>query len=141
MSPKRQGEWFFLRATLEQEEHIELLLEKNKVWIEKKASIGKYAGRDTGNPHTADELVVVPNDPRMTPKRVNELKCKRNRVPIKMDKFGTIRHPDYPTRAREVYVRGKVRHIDHKTLKYTHWYQVVLNNEGTTESATQTWID
>jgi len=141
MSPKRQGEWFFLRATMEQEEHIELLLEKNKVWIVKKASIGEHAGRPTGNPHTVDELVVIPSDPRMTPKRVNELKCKRKRVPIKKDKFGNIRHPDYPTRSREVYVRGKVRHIDHKTLKYKHWYQVVLNNEGNTTSATQTWID
>jgi len=133
MSPKRQGEWFFLRATMDQEEHIKLLLEKNKIWVEKKASIGQYAGRNSGNPHTADELVVIPNDPRMSPERVKESKWKRGKTPI-------VRGA-YPTRSREVYVRGKIRHIDHKTLKYTHWYQVILNNEGATESATQTWID
>lgn len=133
MSPKRQGEWFFLRATMEQEEHIELLLEKNKVWVVKKAPIGDHAGRSGGNPHIADELVVIPNDPRMSPERIKESKWKRGRTPIVRGK--------YSIRSREVYVRGKIRHIDHKTLKYTHWYQVVLNNEGNTASATQTWID
>lgn len=133
MSPKRQGEWFFLRATMEQEEHIELLLQKNRIWVEKKASIGQYAGRNSGNPHTADELVVIPSGGRMSPERLKESKFKRGRVPV-------VRGA-YPTRSREVYIRGKVRHIDHKTLKYTHWYQVVLNNEGATESATQSWID
>jgi len=133
MSPKRQGEWFFLKTTREQEEHIELLISKNKVWIAKKVNIGDYNNRKTGNPHIADELVVIPNTPEMSPKRLKESKFKRNRTPITKGK--------YPTREREIYVRGKVRHIDHKTLKYKHWYQVVLNNEGNTANATQSWID
>ena len=130
MSPKRQGEWFFLKATREQEDIIDLFIQKNKVWVIKKANIGEYAGRSGGNPHVADELVVITDD-KATIERLGWSKFKRKKIPK-----GTL-----PVRYNQVYVRGKIRHIDHKTLKYSHWYQVVLNNEGATESATQTWID
>ena len=130
MSPKRQGEWFFLRATRDQEDIIELFIQKNKAWVIKKANIGEYAGRASGNPHVADELVVITDD-KATIERLGWSKFKRKKIPK-----GTL-----PVRYEQVYVRGKIRHIDHKTLKYTHWHQVVLNNEGATESATQTWID
>ena len=133
MTPKRQGEWFFIKATRKQEEYIDLLLQKNKIWIEHKANIGQYNGHPSGNPHVADELVIIPQDPRVSLERIKESKFKRGRIPIKEGK--------YPVRSREVYVRGKVRHIDHKTVKYQHWYQVLLNNEGDTASATETWID
>lgn len=130
MSPKRQGEWFFLKATQEQEDDIELLLNKNKVWIEKKVNIGVYAGRSRGNPHTADELVVIPNIPGFIESSKISKCSKKDFVPS-----------NYPIRNTEIYVRGKIRHIDHKTITYKHWYQVVLNNEGDTSSATQSWID
>ncbi len=130
MSPKRQGEWFFLKSTPEQEELIDLFIQKNKVWIVKKANIGQYAGRASGNPHIADELVVVTDD-KATIERLGWSKGRRKRNPK-----GTL-----PITYNKVYVRGKIRHIDHKTIKYSHWYQVVLNNEGATASATQTWID
>jgi len=130
MSPKRQGEWFFLKATMEQEDIINLFIEKNKVWVVKKANIGQYAGRVGGNPHVADELVLITND-KATIERLGWSKGRRKRHP----------KGNLPISYNQVYVRGKIRHIDHKTLKYTHWYQVVLNNEGSTASATQTWID
>jgi len=130
MSPKRQGEWFFLLATRDQEDLINLFIQKNKAWIIKKANIGEYAGRSGGNPHVADELVVITDD-EATIERLGWSKFRRKRNPK-----GTL-----PVRYEQVYVRGKIRHIDHKTLKYTHWYQVILNNEGDTTSATQTWID
>ncbi len=130
MSPKRQGEWFFLKTTMEQEDIIDSFIQKNKAWIVNKANIGQYAGRPTGNPHVADELIVITDD-KATIERLGWSKGRRKRNPK-----GTL-----PVRYNQVYVRGKIRHIDHKTLKYTHWYQVVLNNEGNTESATQTWID
>jgi hypothetical protein len=130
MSPKRQGEWFFLKSTPEQEDLIDLFIQKNKVWIRNKANIGEFAGRPRGNPHVADELVVITND-KETIERLGKSKGWRKRNP----KRGVS------VNYNQVYVRGKIRHIDHKTLKYTHWYQVVLNNEGATESATQSWID
>jgi len=130
MSPKRQGEWFFLKATQEQEELIEVFIQKNKAWIVDKANIGQYAGRPRGNPHVADELIVITDD-EATVERLGWSKGRRKRNPK-----GTL-----PVRYNQVYVRGKIRHIDHKTIKYSHWYQVILNNEGATESATQTWID
>jgi len=130
MSPKRQGEWFFLKTTMEQEDIIDSFIQKNKAWIVNKANIGQYAGRPTGNPHVADELIVITDD-KATIERLGWSKGRRKRNPK-----GTL-----PVRYNQVYVRGKIRHIDHKTLKYTHWYQVILNNEGATESATQSWID
>jgi hypothetical protein len=130
MSPKRQGEWFFLKATSDQEDLIELFIQKNKASILKKVNIGRYAGRASGNPHTADELIVISNNEEVI-ERLGMSKFTRKRTP----KRGV------PIRYNQVYVRGKIRHIDHKTIKYSHWYQVVLNNEGDTKSATQSWID
>jgi hypothetical protein len=131
MSPKRQGEWFFLKATQKQEDLIELFIQKNKTWIIKKASIGQYAGRNSGNPHTADELVMISHDQEEI-ERLGMTKWAKKRNP---------RRAGIPIRLNHCYVRGAIRHIDHKTIKYSHWYQVVLNNEGDTASATQSWID
>jgi hypothetical protein len=130
MTPKRQGEWFFLKATMKQEELIDLLIQKNKAWIVNKTNIGAHAGRPRGNPHTADELVVINVDPESL-ERLGWSKGKRKRIPRR----------GIPVRKTQVYVRGAIRHIDHRTIKYKHWYQVILNNEGNTESATQSWID
>ncbi len=132
MTPNRQGEWFFVKATDQQEKDIELLLNKKRIFIVKKKNIGKYAGRVGGNPHTADEIVVIPQS-RALVEQAKQSKFMRKHKPIVLS--------EYPVRKREVFVRGRIRHIDHKTIKYTHWYQVILNNEGATEIATQTWID
>lgn len=136
MTPRRQGEWFFIKATDAQEELIDLLLQKTRIWIVKNANIGQYAGRPQGNPHTADELVVVPSD-RMMEAEARATKFAR--------KKGRIKNGNFPIRRRdEVFVRGKVRHVDHKTVKYTHWYQVILNNEGETSTGSASgiaWID
>jgi hypothetical protein len=131
MTPNRQGEWFFVKTTKQQEEDIELLLAKNRIWIIKKENIGKYAGRESGNPHTADEIVVIPQSSGLIEQ------CKQSKF---MSAHRPIVQGEYPLRAREVFVRGKVRHIDHKTIKYSHWYQVILNNENQTQ-ATASWID
>lgn len=131
MTPNRQGEWFFVKATKQQEEDINLLLSKNRIWIIKKENIGKYASRESGNPHTADEIVVIPQSRGLVEQ------CKQSKF---MSNHRPIVQGEYPLRAKEVFVRGKVRHIDHKTIKYSHWYQVILNNENQTQ-ATASWID
>jgi len=132
MTPKRQGEWFFVKATRAQEEFIQFLIEKNEIWIETKQNIGARAGKPRGNPHTADELVVVPVNPEKM-EWLGRSKHYRKNNPFDLKKF--------PIRSTQVYVRGSIRHTDHKTIKYSHWYQVILNNEGNTANATQSWID
>lgn len=134
MSASRQGEWFFIKATEEQEKVIELLLDKKRAFILNKVNIGVHAGRPQGNPHTADELIVIPGDPKIIrdAQRTKYAKNNNLKTPVELN---------YPIREKEVFIRGCVRHIDHKTIKYKYWYQVILNNEGDTASATQSWID
>ena len=134
MTPSRQGEWFFVRATEKQEEILELLIKKKRIFILEKESIGKHAGRPRGNPHTADELVVLPAKESIIVEAQSSKWAKENKDLTKVKAI-------YPIRQKEVFVRGCVRHKDHKTIKYTHWHQVILNNEGATASATQSWID
>ena len=134
MTPSRQGEWFFVRATEEQEKVIELLLTKKRAFILNKANIGRYAGRPRGNPHTADELIVIPANEKIIVEAQSSQWARDNKDLSRVK-------PIYPIRVREVFVRGCVRHIDHKTVKYSHWHQVILNNEGETAKATQSWID
>jgi hypothetical protein len=134
MSPGRQGEWFFLKATKAQEEIIELLLDKKSTFILTKENIGKHAGRPRGNPHIADELVIIPNNPEVIKRAQSSKYARKNKDLSRVE-------PIYPIRQKEVFVRGCIRHVDHKTIKYKRWYQVILNNEGDTGSATQTWID
>lgn len=134
MTPSRQGEWFFVRATEKQEEILDLLLKKKRIFILEKESIGKHAGRPRGNPHIADELVVLPAKESIIVEAQSSKWAKENKDLTKVKAI-------YPIRQKEVFVRGCVRHRDHKTIKYTHWHQVILNNEGATASATQSWID
>ena len=44
----------------------------------------------------------------------------------------------------KVFVRGKVRHVDHKTVTFLNWREVVMNSEGETASGSASgvfWID
>lgn len=114
----RQGEWFFWETDQRARETIDEEIAKNRLVVHKKVPIGSFAARGGGNPHTVDELVVIP--------AINKL----------AHGFGV--------RPRSVYVRGKVRHVDHKTIKFSHWREVVANNEGATARATASgvyWVD
>jgi hypothetical protein len=134
MTPSRQGEWFFVSATKKQEEILDLLLKKQRIFILKAESIGKHARKPGGNPHIADELVVIPAKESIIIEAQSSKWAKKNKD---LTKVASI----YPIRQKEVFVRGCVRHKDHKTIKYSRWHQVILNNEGATASATQSWID
>ena len=122
MTPGRQGEWFFVKATRQQEEEIERLISRNQTVIQLKKSIGEiHGGRRGGNPHTADEIVVVHGSQMSRPEGTN-----------------------FPIRGRQVFIRGCVRHVDHKTVKYSRWHEVIANHEGATSSGSAsgiTWID
>ena len=108
----RQGEWFLVEATKEELDLIDLGLKKNLLVIEHSVPIGPFtvgglrgSGRvrqGLGNPHTADELLVLPGHP--------------------------LAH-GFAVRSREVFVRGRIRHVDHGTVAFSQWRKVIRNNE------------
>jgi hypothetical protein len=87
---KRQGEWFFIPATAEEERAIEAA----KLFIVRHAPIGGRRARA----HVAEELVIT-------------------------EKNGT-------------FVRGRVRHPDHRSLELVGWFRVVANTE-----LRRAWVD
>lgn len=118
----RQGEWFFLETSQGQRDHIDQLIQQNKISVHKKAVIGTFASRG-GKPHTADELVSLPLN--------------------KISEKARLAH-GFPVRSRQIYIRGAVRHSDHKTVKFSQWREVIANNEGATGQAGATgvlWVD
>jgi len=119
----RQGEWFFLETSAVAREHIERMLRGCRAVVQRKIPIGAFAGRAGGNPHVADELVVLYDD--MIPE-------------------GSRLEHGFAVRSRQVFVRGGVRHVDHRTVRFLQWREVVGNNEGDTADGTSRgtyWID
>jgi len=116
----RQGEWFFLETSQAQRDRIDGLIEKNKIGVKKKVSIGQFLNR-AGQPHRADELVVLGGE----------------QVANKLGHGFSVR----PT---QVYIRGAVKHPDHKTQKFHQWREVVGNSEGATSQGGASgvfWVD
>jgi len=113
----RQGEWFFLETSKGDREAIRNAIKANTAVVHKKTAIGSHANRAGGNPHTVDELIKLPGE--------------------------ALEH-GWPVRGERVFIRGKVRHVDHKTVRFSHWREVVANNEGATASASAAgvlWVD
>ena len=107
----RQGEWFFLEPSKEERKLIEDGIQKKLLTVEKTVPIGPFAANSvrgrkvrqfSGNAHTADELLV------MSPKLLEH---------------------GFPIRSREIFVRGRIRHVDHATVKFDHWKKVIRNTE------------
>lgn len=121
----RQGEWFFLETNEETRRLIELNIRQNHTAILRKTNIGSLFNRNFGNSHVADEIVQI------------NLISRTNTDNSRM-------HPSAPLMRPRIFVRGAVRHIDHKTVKFDHWREVIKNNEGQTSNATASgvfWVD
>ena len=123
----RQGEWFLIEATAAELANIEEGITKNLLVIEHNVPIGPFTdssvrgGRGkrvrqfVGNPHTADELIVLPGRPLVH---------------------------GWPVREREVFIRGRVRHVDHATVKTANWRKVIRNSESNAGRAAGVgWVD
>lgn len=114
----RQGEWFFLNTTPEEEALIAGGLKRNTLFIKKKIGIGEATGTRQGKPHVADEVLTLPGAP--------------------------LQH-GFPVRSRpEVFVRGNVKHPDHETVRFSSWRKVLRNNEPVASNGNiggGTWID
>jgi len=114
----RQGEWFFIP-------------QPNMVVDPKLVLQGEPLARGRGKPHMAEfayrtggETVYVSRD---YPQGVTEAEYKAllTRKPsAKRLRWRTMR------RNAAVYVCGKIRHPDHKTVKLNGWHQVLPNTES-----------
>jgi hypothetical protein len=122
----RQGEFFFVPTTAAERAKIETGLLKNLIVVEHQAPIGPFLSGNMrggkkirqvrGNPHTADDLIVIPGDPPLG---------------------GT-----WAVRSRELFIRGKVRHVDHETVSFSQWVKVILNAEPNAGQALGVgWVD
>lgn len=104
-----------LEITAGEQKVVEEIIAKRLLGaVHKKANIGTFLGRPGGNAHVADELVRIPI-------------CELG-----------------PQLRDKVFVRGAIRHIDHKTVYFHNWREVVKNREGATGTATASgvfWVD
>jgi len=114
----RQGEWFFVPAP---------------DWIhvdERLIFRDEPLARGGGKPHMCEELVrqggVLVYVNARYPQGLTEAEYRKliSRQP-------RLRHVQWITRRRNpaVFVRGKVRHADHKTIVLDGWHQVLMNTE------------
>lgn len=107
----RQGEWFFVNTSDEEQEVLEKGIKTGKINVVEKANIGAIFRR-RGKPHTADFLCTH-TFPKKTKKGVG---ADASQAKIEYEE-------------RAVFVRGAIRHSDHKTVKFSKWRRVVKNNE------------
>jgi len=108
----RQGEWFFIETSESTRENIDEKIKKSECIFRKKTNIGSFLGRPGGNPHTADEIAVI--------SRSSDHKSVESNV---------LRRRISPPLRNRVYVRGSIRHKDHKTIHFKQWREVIMNNE------------
>jgi hypothetical protein len=115
----RQGEWFFVPIENEQLVNERLILQNEPI------------SRGGGKPHMCEELVrqggqlvYVSNQ---YPQGLSEDQ-RRQLMRLKPE----LRHLHWVTQRRNpsVFVRGRVRHPDHKTILLDGWHQVMMNTEN-----------
>lgn len=109
----RQGEWFFCNIPEAKKREINEGIRKKRIIVKKNTPIGNRRGPKA---HIAEQLIT--------------------------DHPAVLEH-GFGVRPVETYVRGKIRHPDHATLKISEWRMVIKNNEPTHGGgATGTrWID
>ena len=114
----RQGEWFFVPLPDRVRVNEKLILRNEPL------------RRGGGKPHMVEELVrdggetvyVSPQHPNgLTPRQYEVLISRKPK----------LRNLNWITQRRnpQVFVRGKVRHADHKTIVLQDWHQVLMNTE------------
>jgi len=112
----RQGEWFFLNVDANEQANIDEAVGKGLVQRKVDIAAARRGRRGGGgNQHVAEELIVAD---------------------------GVRLEHGYSIRGREIFVRGKVRHPEHKTVSFKSWRKVIRNtesNEGRMEGVA--WVD
>ena len=113
----RQGEWFFIEVSRDLSEYFDKQIKRTEIAHHKNTNIGSYLERSGGNSHTAEYLICL--NPTMSKEKLSH---------------------GFPVRERQVYIKGKVSHVDHKTVVFKYWRKVIANNEGDNQSVNG-WID
>lgn len=148
----RQGEWFFTQVedakTLGEIERV-----ARKQGILKKTTIGAQLGPMRGRPHIVDERVLVvkrrPADIRLLERRLKALPEGASGLRVRMSDGSTrqVRKlsdiPGHDFDSRE-YVRGVVRHPDHRPRRLAGWHLVTSNTEHRQQGPViegMTWVD
>ena len=113
----RQGEWFFIPAG--EREFPQMLILRNEP-----------LRRGAGKPHMCEELVRIGGElVYVSPQHPNGLTEVQYRKLI--SRKPKLRNLQWVTQRRNpgVFVRGKIRHADHKTIVLDGWHQVLMNTE------------
>jgi anti-sigma factor RsiW len=114
----RQGEWFFLPS--------DFIPGKDAI-ISRNEPLVRGGG---GKPHIAQEACRVGGEtvavhPTLAPNGVSMDKYNR----LSKENLENSWRWRFMTRDATVYVRGRIRHPDHKTIKLRSWHKVVANTE------------
>lgn len=113
----RQGEWFFLPWS--GQDFPRMLVLRNEP-----------LRRGGGKPHMCEELVRVGGEvvyvSRDNPNGLTETQYRRL-----LSRKPKLRNAGWSIQRRNpgVFVRGRVRHADHKTIVLNGWHRVVMNTE------------
>ena len=113
----RQGEWFFIPVG--EREFPEMLVLRNEP-----------LRRGRGKPHVCEELVRVGGElVYVSPQYSNGLTQAQYQKLI--NRKPKLRNLQWITQRRNpgVFVRGRVRHADHKTIVLRDWHEVLMNTE------------
>jgi hypothetical protein len=121
---RRQGEWFFIPSNL--------MLPRNTVTLHDEPLVRRTRDGRGGKPHIASECyrtggTAVWVNRTIAPQgfTAEEYAAWKLKNPDKAN-----RHFDQMTRNAQVFVRGEIRHPDHKTLKLgSIWHEVKMNRE------------
>ncbi len=113
----RQGEWFFVPA--DERDFPKMLVLSNEP-----------LRRGAGKPHMCEELVRIGGEVVYTsPQHPNGISSQKYQKI--MSGNSKLRHLPWTMQRRNpgVFVRGKVRHADHKTIVLAGWHHVLMNTE------------
>lgn len=114
----RQGEWFFIPAPLS--------------FVADPKAIFRHEPlrRGGGKPHVCDELVRRGGETVYVSSRYpNGLTENEYRSLLRDQPDQRHRHWVVQRRNPQVFVRGRIRHSDHKTIVLSGWHEVLMNTE------------
>lgn len=116
---KRQGEWFFIP---------DLNISPDPMKIISKEPLVRG---DRSKPHIVDELYRTGGvSVRANSRHPNGITQEEYEALLRSDPKSVNWHWEFFVRDADVFVRGKVRHPDHKTIDLKGWHRVFMNTES-----------
>jgi hypothetical protein len=117
----RQGEWFFVPADIEEPDPLLVLRDEPLVRGRGKPHVAEFCYREGG-----ETVYVCAKYPNGVGGIEYARICKLERETKPVDRSHGWR---VMRREAQVYVHGRVRHADHKTVHLAGWHRVLLNTE------------